>query len=328
MRTYVLSILVMGLTAVPAARAEDEPPAAAPTEEAPGQSPSDDEARLQELERILEETAPKSDPDADSAPDPDADPDADPDPAPDQREKCGRPVLFRRGGVPDPVAVRLQDCSGEPSAEAITTLSALAQPAKDTGEPAQQLNPGLLSRLQRLADAHPGAAIEIVSGVRPNARPGSRHRSGDALDLRIDGVDHAQLAELARGFEGTGVGFYPNSTFIHIDVRDESAFWIDRSLPGQSPDYGPWPPVTAADAAPEPTSEAGSESTSESESESESGSEAGSEAGPESESGSAGDPELQVLLDRALLVMNQALASPLRAPMPAPADDEAQTELL
>jgi hypothetical protein len=158
-------------------------------------------------------------------------------------------VLFRRGGVPEPVVVRLVDCAGQPSSDALAALSALAQPPADGGE-LQQLNPGLLVRLQRIAERFPGHAIDVVSGLRPKARPGSRHRSGDALDIRIEGVGEAELAELARTLEGTGVGFYPNSTFVHIDVRVEPAYWVDRSHPGEPPDYGPWPPATDGAATP------------------------------------------------------------------------------
>lgn len=34
-----------------------------------------------------------------------------------------------------------------------------------------------------------------------------------------------------------GVGYYPRSTFVHLDVRDRSAYWVDRSRPGQAPQY-------------------------------------------------------------------------------------------
>ena len=39
----------------------------------------------------------------------------------------------------------------------------------------------------------------------------------------------AYLREL--GF--VGVGFYPESSFVHLDVRDASYFWIDDSAPGE-----------------------------------------------------------------------------------------------
>jgi hypothetical protein len=45
----------------------------------------------------------------------------------------------------------------------------------------------------------------------------------------------------------TGVGYYPNSTFVHVDVRPDAAYWVDRSGPGEPPDYGPWPPAGGDD---------------------------------------------------------------------------------
>ena len=197
------------------------------------------------------------------------------------------PVEVRRFGADEHASLRLTDCKGRPDLEALAALSALAQPltgrepepvlpdvpaaAFSTAPAAVQLNPELLLRLQQLSQRFPGRPIEIVSGYRPNARPHSRHHSGDALDLRIEGVDNLELSEFARTLEATGVGFYPNSTFVHIDVRDASAYWVDRSGPGQQPDYGPWPAADAAANASEP------------------------------------DPELQALAVRALVVMNEAL---------------------
>jgi hypothetical protein len=39
-------------------------------------------------------------------------------------------------------------------------------------------------------------------------------------------------------FKNVGVGYYPNSSFVHLDVRrGSSAFWIDYSGPGQTALY-------------------------------------------------------------------------------------------
>jgi hypothetical protein len=50
----------------------------------------------------------------------------------------------------------------------------------------------------------------------------------------------------AKTLGDTGCGFYPNSSFVHIDVRDAGAghvTWIDASGPGETPRYVPtWPP--------------------------------------------------------------------------------------
>ncbi|HEX5657277.1 MAG TPA: DUF882 domain-containing protein, partial [Polyangiales bacterium] len=88
---------------------------------------------------------------------------------------------------------------------------------------------------------YPGKVIEIISGYRPDARETSRHHHGRALDMRVNGITREKLRDYARTFEKTGVGYYPNSYFVHMDVRDVKGFWIDRAGPGEAADYGPWP---------------------------------------------------------------------------------------
>jgi len=34
-----------------------------------------------------------------------------------------------------------------------------------------------------------------------------------------------------------GVGYYPNSTFVHLDVRSLPTYWVDYSKPGEPPRY-------------------------------------------------------------------------------------------
>ena len=36
----------------------------------------------------------------------------------------------------------------------------------------------------------------------------------------------------------TGCGYYPRSTFVHVDVRAQAAQWVDWSRPGRRPRYG------------------------------------------------------------------------------------------
>jgi hypothetical protein len=62
---------------------------------------------------------------------------------------------------------------------------------------------------------------------------------GLACDFRVEGVKTAELRDyLRKTFDKVGVGYYPNSTFVHLDVRKErSAFWIDYSGPGERSVY-------------------------------------------------------------------------------------------
>lgn len=160
-----------------------------------------------------------------------------------RRVEIGRVWAPRRVEVE---RLRLVDCDGAPNERVLRKLSWLARP-DEHHDPAERdgvlaLHPGLLVRLDAIARRFEGRRIEILSGHRPNARRGSRHRVGRALDIRVVDVSKEELTEFARTLPETGVGYYPNSRMTHVDVRAASAYWIDRSGPGEPPDYGPWPP--------------------------------------------------------------------------------------
>jgi uncharacterized protein YcbK (DUF882 family) len=46
----------------------------------------------------------------------------------------------------------------------------------------------------------------------------SQHTFGKALDIRIEGVDLARLHQAALSLNAGGVGYYPQSDFVHVDV--------------------------------------------------------------------------------------------------------------
>lgn len=166
-------------------------------------------------------------------------------------EVCVRPAVDVRyyGRASESTTVSFTQCDGSPNLDAVVPLSILTRPRGTevpsrprrqgvfVGEGVRRLDPRLLVRMQRIADQWPGKQLEIVSGFRPRARRGSRHRLGRALDVRVVGIHRARVANLSRTWARTGVGFYPNSTFTHIDVRDEAAFWVDRSAPGERARY-------------------------------------------------------------------------------------------
>jgi uncharacterized protein YcbK (DUF882 family) len=104
------------------------------------------------------------------------------------------------------------------------------------------INPRLMRLLYQTGKHWPGKRLEVVSGYRhPTVakNPRSPHMQGQACDFRVEGVKAAELRDyLRRAFEKVGVGYYPNSSFVHLDVRkDRSAFWIDYSGPGERAVY-------------------------------------------------------------------------------------------
>ncbi len=173
--------------------------------------------------------------------------------APSPERNCAPVEIVRVGdGSGERASLVLVGCDGSPDAASLVELSLLARPhgedrpseallaahAADVDWVAprlRRLHPGLLARLRAIADRFPGQPIEIISGYRPSARDGSRHRFGRAIDLRVRGVEVAALDAFARTLEETGVGLYPTTDFIHVDVRTRTAHWIDTSGPGERP---------------------------------------------------------------------------------------------
>ena len=77
---------------------------------------------------------------------------------------------------------------------------------------------------------HPGAEIDIVCGYRTSATnaalrahtngvaKNSLHIQAEAIDLRMPGVNTLKLRRAALALARGGVGYYPHSDFIHVDV--------------------------------------------------------------------------------------------------------------
>ncbi len=100
------------------------------------------------------------------------------------------------------------------------------------------MNPRLVRVLYQVGKHYPGRRVEVVSGYRhPSVakNPRSPHMKGLACDFRVTGVKNTELRDYLRhDFQKLGIGYYPNSSFVHLDVRKaRSAFWIDYSGPGE-----------------------------------------------------------------------------------------------
>jgi uncharacterized protein YcbK (DUF882 family) len=108
------------------------------------------------------------------------------------------------------------------------------------------MNPRLIHLLYETGRHWPGRHVEVISGYRDPTiakNPHSPHMKGLACDIRVAGVTNTELRDyLRRTFQKVGVGYYPNSSFVHLDVRtDRSAFWIDYSGPGERAVYSEKP---------------------------------------------------------------------------------------
>ncbi len=100
----------------------------------------------------------------------------------------------------------------------------------------------LMRVLADLADHFNGRTIVVVSAYRSpvdGETQSSRHMTGQAVDMRIEGVPNEVLRDYCLTLARVGVGYYPRSSFIHIDVRPQAAYWVDWSRPGEPPLYLP-----------------------------------------------------------------------------------------
>ncbi len=164
----------------------------------------------------------------------------------------------------------LEKCDGSLAPLAVDELSILARPGS-AAKPKESLDilsrtrgselapgirrvdAGLLQRLQTVADhfrkGTDAPRVLLVSGYRPRSAR-SFHSSARALDFRIDGVNNESLVAFCKTLPDTGCGYYPNSVFVHMDVRNPGSghvAWIDASHPGEAPKYvSEWPPRTDA----------------------------------------------------------------------------------
>lgn len=74
--------------------------------------------------------------------------------------------------------------------------------------------------------------IEVISGYRSpltnqlmhersnGVAKRSLHMQGQAIDIRIDGMPIRKLKEMAVALKLGGVGYYPESDFVHLDTGD------------------------------------------------------------------------------------------------------------
>ncbi|HMJ53488.1 MAG TPA: DUF882 domain-containing protein [Polyangiaceae bacterium] len=101
----------------------------------------------------------------------------------------------------------------------------------------------LVTLVAIVSDHFAGREVNVVSGFRPySARQYSRHSNhneGRAIDFSIKGIANEAVRDFCRTLRNVGVGYYPNSLFVHLDVRDGNAYWVDYAAPGQAPRYRP-----------------------------------------------------------------------------------------
>jgi hypothetical protein len=172
------------------------------------------------------------------------------------------PVGIERGFGGDVEPIALTRCDGRAAALAIEQLSIVVRPMnapkpmvlatlvhhveqeREWLPGVKLIHEGLVTRLQSVVDHFHVKKVTIVSGYRPTSL-GSFHQSARAMDFHLDGVTNEALVAYCRSLADTGCGYYPNSSFVHMDVRSARAghvYWIDASGPGEPARYvATWP---------------------------------------------------------------------------------------
>lgn len=153
-------------------------------------------------------------------------------------EHPGVVQLVRKG---EKSTLRLVDPAGRVSTEAVEQLALIMRRHAEDGDETRKPDPRLLAVLAAISDHFEGREITLVSGFREVSgytRETSRHVAGQATDIRLEGVPNRALWDFCRSLANTGCGYYPRSSFVHIDVRESTAQWVDWSRPGKRPRYG------------------------------------------------------------------------------------------
>ncbi len=137
--------------------------------------------------------------------------------------------------------IRFFDEEGRVKQSALDALAALMRREDHEGDAERVPDPRLAASLTAMSDTFGGRRIRIVSGFRDpggHTTESSRHVANQATDIQVVGVPRRNVWERCRRLRNVGCGYYPNSTFTHVDVRRRRTQWVDWSGPGRRPEYG------------------------------------------------------------------------------------------
>lgn len=123
--------------------------------------------------------------------------------------------------------VKINLTSGEIEPESYRQLRHQLRCQRTTAETPP--DPRLIELLYRLSQ-RTHQKIILVSGFRApmySKAKLSYHTRGMAADIRIPGMTPLMVRDLAFAMGVKGIGYYPVSEFVHVDVRDNQQYWID-----------------------------------------------------------------------------------------------------
>jgi len=135
----------------------------------------------------------------------------------------------------DPVKVNIYNPDGSYNLDALDQLNHILRCRRTDVE--KPMDPQLLTMLSHVYDHFGSKPLQIVSGFRNQRKESSNHFKGRASDIRIAGVSPKKIQAFAQTLDrgGMGIGIYPRSQFVHIDVRSPPSYrWIDYSPPNSN----------------------------------------------------------------------------------------------
>lgn len=148
-------------------------------------------------------------------------------------DATGRAKLVLAGlSIPERIELTARSDRGGFAAEDLDRAArVLRDPSSGNEHP---IDPRLLELVYRVQTRFSAHEIRIISGYRtPRHGSTSNHGKGRAIDLVVPGASDEDVAKFAREQGFVGVGVYPVSGFVHLDVRERSFFWVDSSGPGK-----------------------------------------------------------------------------------------------
>jgi uncharacterized protein YcbK (DUF882 family) len=153
-------------------------------------------------------------------------------------QKPKRPGWVRMVRGMDQLDLQLLTRQGRLVPKALPKLSRLMRASPVASIP---IDPRLATLVGIVSNHFGGRTIRVVSGYRPYSptqyTPHSNHNIGRAIDFVVEGVPNTVVRDFCRSFRNAGVGYYPNSTFVHLDVRSAKTYWVDYSRHGEPPRY-------------------------------------------------------------------------------------------
>jgi hypothetical protein len=135
-------------------------------------------------------------------------------------------------GLNEGVKVNIYNEDGSYNIESLHALDHVLRCRRTNDE--KPIEPRLFVLLSHVYDHFGDRRLEIVSGYRNQRKKTSNHYKGSASDIRIAGVTPKKVEAFAETLDtgGMGIGIYPRSQFVHIDVRPLPSYrWTDYSPP-------------------------------------------------------------------------------------------------